>query len=176
MLRTLLQREFVFQRLTDEKDFVHALQSLKEENILIVDESKLIPSNSATEKFEFLSSLLIPFLESYYIICQQLAGRGNEVLPDCKKLSLECQAYIESAIVEGALSDYRCLSLDIVNNCITFLVSQSALSKVHDSSQVALLPSHTKLMNILLDLEIFLSSFTSRVNQSNRLSVPTAKL
>ncbi|XP_055953385.1 dihydroxyacetone phosphate acyltransferase-like [Argiope bruennichi] len=174
-LRKLLQREFVFERETDEKDFMHALRSLKEENIISVEDSSLAPLSSATDKFEFLSSLLLTFLESYYIICQYLAQSDQEHHPPVKKLSLQCQSYIENALLQGSLSDYRCLSLDIVNNCLTYLVNQGALLSISKDGQSVMFLNFPKITNILLDLEVFLPAF-SRNNQNGRLSLPAAKL
>ncbi|GBM31311.1 Dihydroxyacetone phosphate acyltransferase [Araneus ventricosus] len=174
-LRKLLQREFVFERETDEKDFMHALRSLKEENIISVDDSSLALLSSAADKFEFLSTLLLTFLESYYMICQYLSQSNQEHHPPSKKLSLQCQSHIENALLQGFLSDYRCLSLDIVNNCLTHLVNQGALFSSSKDGQAVMLLNFPKITNILLDLEVFLPAF-SRNNQNGRLSLPAAKL
>ncbi|GFQ71303.1 dihydroxyacetone phosphate acyltransferase [Trichonephila clavata] len=174
-LRKLLQREFVFERDADEKDFLHALRSLKDDNIISVDGSNLILLSSAMDKFEFLSSLLLTFLESYYMICLYLSQSNVEFHPPCKKLSLLCQSFIESALLEDTLSDYRCLSLDIVNNCLAFLVNQGALSPTSKDGQPALLPNHPIITNVLLDLEIFLPDFL-RNTLNSRESLPAAKL
>ncbi|XP_054717047.1 dihydroxyacetone phosphate acyltransferase-like [Uloborus diversus] len=174
-LRILLQREFVFERLTSEQDFMHALQSLKEENIICVEGNKIYLVNSCLEKSEFLSSILLPFLESYCVVCHYLIQKDYS-LGDCKKVSLECQLEIENTILSGILSDYRCLSLDIVNNCITFLVNEGALTKVSNNGQYCLLPNKSKLSNVVLDLELFLPTLAKLNNPSLKFSMPTAKL
>ncbi|GFT01626.1 dihydroxyacetone phosphate acyltransferase [Nephila pilipes] len=174
-LRKLLRREFVFERDTDEKDFMHALRSLKDDNIISVESPNLIPLSSAIDKLEFLSSLLLTFLESYYMICQYLSQSNEEIHPTYKKLSLLCQSYIETALLEDTFSDYRCLSLDIVNNCLILLVNQGALSTITKNGHPALLPNHPIITTVLLDLEIFLPAFI-RNNLNSRESLPAAKL
>ncbi|XP_015907030.1 dihydroxyacetone phosphate acyltransferase [Parasteatoda tepidariorum] len=176
ILRKLLRREFVFSRMSSEEDFLNALDSLEKENIISIEALKLIPVESNVHKIQFLSSLIVHFLQTYHVVTQHLFQIENKINSDLKKLSLECQSEIENAIIHGSLTDYRCLSLDIVNNCITFLINEGALSKISENNKVIMASCHSTIANILMDLDVFVPPHKKQFSINDRLSLPTAKL
>ncbi|KAG8197369.1 hypothetical protein JTE90_013495 [Oedothorax gibbosus] len=170
VLRHLLQREFVFERNCIQKDIEHAVDSLKAENILCEDETKW--RVASREKVEFLGSLLLPFIQAYYLICKYLSMlNGKAQVPSRSQLAKECQGFIEYSIRHGTLGDYRCLSMDIVNNCIAFLVNQTAIPGSPKNDCTA---DPVGISNILKELEYFLPVQPEK--KEFRYPVPISKL
>lgn len=64
------------------------------------------------------------------LVCQYLLGcRDSDLDVPVGELVKKCQCSAELQLQEGALSDYRVLSLDMLNNCLVCLCSLDAAKK-----------------------------------------------
>lgn len=153
VLRKLLSKEFVFEE-EPRKDFLFAINVLEEEGI--IDTEPVFCYNQNEESFRFLQSLLHCFLYTYQVICQHLSTVDDGMVFEL--LIHQCQAVVEKVISDYYTLDHKSLCLDIIKNCISYLVSQGAVCKIKMNGEVLYKPSHPHLTVVMSEIGMFMSS------------------
>ncbi|XP_076321881.1 dihydroxyacetone phosphate acyltransferase-like isoform X1 [Tachypleus tridentatus] len=155
-LRKLIQREFVFQRRRGVMDLQEAVGVMEVMGLLSHNDCNVLVVDSSLRKMDLLSSLLLPFLAGYRQCCLHLLSSSGTQLKTLSEASRHCQVAVEKALVLGHISDYRCLSLDIMNNCLANLVTLGALKKEKRKGQVLVLPIRDQINSVLSEIDFYM--------------------
>lgn len=156
-LQSLLQREFVFEVDKLEESFLEATYALQSLNVLAV--LRLEPASpESTNSLHFLASHMAPFLEGLQTVCDFLYDQPSDVVEvPLPELVRRCQCAAEKRLRQGQLTDYRVLSLDMLNNCLICLCNLGAAHKEKRNGAAVLIPNADIIAKVLESIDVFLS-------------------
>ncbi|XP_023228673.1 dihydroxyacetone phosphate acyltransferase-like [Centruroides sculpturatus] len=163
ILMKLLSKEFVFeQNIVDE--FKMHLQIMQEEEILLVEDSKISVVNQ--NKIKALASLLVPLLQTFAILCEQFLN-GRVKGGTNKDIIHQVQRAIEILLQKKEINDYKSLSVNTITNCITCLAHSNAIQKEKKDGKITFKPILSEVATILYDIESFLPDQMSKTIYRN---------
>uniref|UniRef100_A0A1E1XM26 Putative dihydroxyactetone-phosphate acyltransferase dhapat n=1 Tax=Amblyomma sculptum TaxID=1581419 RepID=A0A1E1XM26_AMBSC len=160
-LQSLLQREFVFEVDKLEESFREATYVLQSLNVLAV--LRLDPASSdGVDSLHLLASHVVPFLEALQVVCDFLREQPSDVVEvPLPELVRKCQCAAEEHLLlreDGGLSDYRVLSLDLLNNCLICLCNVGAARKEKRDGATVLVPDANSIARVQENIDVFLSA------------------
>lgn len=174
-LQSLLQREFVFEVDKLEESFLEAVYALRGLNVLSVLGLEAASPESASS-LHFLASHVTPFLEGLQVVCDFLAEEPPaQVEVPLPELVRKCQCAAEKRLIGGRLSDYRVLSLDLLNNSLVCLCSLGAADKHKRDGAVVLVPKADSITMVSENIDVFLSA-AAKSPTTNGVDLCQAKL
>ncbi|KAK8786827.1 hypothetical protein V5799_023393 [Amblyomma americanum] len=171
-LQSLLQREFVFEVDRLEESFREATYVLQSLNILAV--LRLEPASlESVDSLHLLASHVVPFLEGLQVVCDFLREQPSDVVEvPLPELVRKCQCAAEKRLLlqeDGGLSDYRVLSLDLLNNCLICLCNLGAARKEKQDGAVVLVPDANSIAKVRENIDVFLSAASRLPTRSTEL-------
>lgn len=164
ILTKLLCKEFVFEH-NIITEFKKHLQIMHEEEILLIEDSNILPVD--VDKLKFLSNLLIPILQAFAILCEQFLN-GRIKGGTNKDITQQVQRALEILLQKGKINDYKSLSVNIITNCITCLAHMNAIQKEKNNGRITFNPVLSEITSILYNIELFLPSQVSKAINWNQ--------
>lgn len=144
-----------------EDSFLEAVHTLRNINLLSILGWEAL-SEESSAMLELLASHVTPFLKGLQLVCQYLLGcRDSDLDVPVGELVKKCQCSAELQLQEGALSDYRVLSLDMLNNCLVCLCSLDAAKKEKRKDSTILVPNLAEVSMVLSNVNFFLLGSSS---------------
>lgn len=124
-LTDVLSNEFVFVPGKSSQDFEEACLLLKDCGAVLVSPEEVTVTEAGQEVLSFLCGLLLPFIQTYQIMCNYLID--NEISE--KQLHPAVHSFVTKLILSGELQTYEALSSDTQKNVLSSLSTLGASTK-----------------------------------------------
>ncbi|XP_071834868.1 dihydroxyacetone phosphate acyltransferase-like isoform X2 [Apostichopus japonicus] len=123
----VFQKEFVFKPSVTETEFAATLKKLESCTFIQVcnTEKKVEVLSNGMKAMSFLSKMVEPFLQGYYMVCQYLVQTKWNPDNDNKSKSIakNIQALIAQKFMNDEMKHFDTLSLNLIGNALTSLVA-----------------------------------------------------
>ncbi len=126
----MLNDEFIVRdHITSYESFLKFLDIMISRGYITVESG--IVKVIQEEPIKFLSSLLLPFIESYWITLSFLTNMKQQISLTKNVLAQKIQWLAETLYHEGYLVHFDCCSLESIGNSLSKLVNLEILTSMH---------------------------------------------
>lgn len=159
-LTRLFQTEFIFRPSVVETEFPATLKKLESCTFLQVSstEKTVIVLSNGVKALQFLSKMIEPFLLGYWMVLQYLEQSPCKLENDnySKTVAKNIQAHIAQKVIDGERKDFETLSLNLLNNALTSLVSMEVINKTKSDNGGSLTWKTEKIQETMNKLGVFI--------------------
>ncbi|PIK62477.1 putative dihydroxyacetone phosphate acyltransferase [Apostichopus japonicus] len=180
----VFQKEFVFKPSVTETEFAATLKKLESCTFIQVcnTEKKVEVLSNGMKALSFLSKMVEPFLQGYYMVCQYLVQTKWNPDNDNKSKSIakNIQALIAQKFINDEMKHFDTLSLNLIGNALTSLVAMDYIqcNKSENGGSLSWQASKVeevmaKLGSYLPELEINGGAVQTHRTRREPMSVPS---